>query len=129
MEVKSAYDSRKPLLPVVIESDYVPLEFIRFVLTGVQHIQLYNDSQVEDAAERLTEQLRRYGAKRESEKINRFRPLKSVITPYSNSPTFKSVKEIKGHRRSRSDLIVAYGQVSQPTRIPNPTGGSAKHFQ
>ncbi|VDL19867.1 unnamed protein product [Hymenolepis diminuta] len=103
-EVISAYEYRIPLLPVVVETDYVPINFLRFVLTGVQPVQLYTDSQVDDAADKLTEQLRCYGVMREGTNLNQLRPPPTAI-PIINPPPSLSICPVKRHQRSRSDCL------------------------
>ena len=111
-EAISAYDYRLPLLPVVVESDYAPIGFLRFLLTGVQAVQLYNDSQVDDAADKLTDQLRCYGVMREGVNLSRSRPPTSCV-PRINPLSFMSIGSTKGHQRSRSDCLAGMLANSQ----------------
>lgn len=123
-EVISAYEYRIPLLPVVVESDYVPINFLRFLLTGVQPIQLYNDCQVDDAADRLTEQLRCYGVMREGANVNQSRP-PTCCASRLNPPPPVSVDTVKRHQRSRSDClngIFVNRKSSEPTQSSISTG-------
>lgn len=103
-EVISAYEYRIPLLPVVVETDYVPINFLRFVLTGVQPIQLYTDAQVDDAADKLTEQLRCYGVRREGNRVNQLRPPPTAVSVIHLPPSI-SIGAIKRHQRSHSDCL------------------------
>lgn len=112
-EVISAYEYRIPLLPVVVETDYVPINFLRFVLTGIQPVQLYTDSQVDDAADKLTEQLRCYGVMREGINLNQLRPPSTAI-PIINPPPSLSICSVRRHQRSRSDCLGGASIKSPP---------------
>ncbi|VDD80920.1 unnamed protein product [Mesocestoides corti] len=101
-EVISAYEYHIPLLPVVVEPDYVPINFIRFVLTGAQQIQLFDESHVEDAADKLTEQLQCYGVMRDLVGGQTHSSTSSLPRTISFS---KSVSHFKIHQRSKSNCL------------------------
>ncbi|CDS42335.1 Armadillo type fold [Echinococcus multilocularis] len=126
-EVISAYEYRIPLLPVVVESDYVPINFLRFLLAGVQPIQLYNDYQVDDAADKLTEQLRCYGVMREGANVSQSRPRTGCVSRRNQPPSI-SIDAVKRHQRSRSDClngIFSNRQSSEPTQLSISSEASA----
>ncbi|VDN97681.1 unnamed protein product [Rodentolepis nana] len=103
-EVISGYDNRIPQVPVILEPDYTAINYIRFVITGVQRVKLYNDSQVEDAADKLTEQLRHYGVIREGTNLNQTRPPPTTLS-VRNPPPSLSISSSKRHQRSHSDCL------------------------
>nr|CDS31328.1 Armadillo type fold [Hymenolepis microstoma] len=108
-EVVSAYENRIPLLPVILEADYVPINFIKFITTGAKSIKLYTDSQVDYAADKITEQLRRYGVMRVGTNLNQIQP-----------PPSLSISSAKRHQRSHSDCL---GGVS--VKCPPPRSNQA----
>ncbi|KAM7537222.1 hypothetical protein Aperf_G00000071328 [Anoplocephala perfoliata] len=111
-EVISACEYHIPLLPVVVEADYVP-NFLRFVLTGIQPIQLYTESQIDEAADKLTEQLRSYGVMRNCTNLNHLRPPYNVI-PTIKTPPSRSTGSFKRHQRSHSDRLDGTSFKSPP---------------
>lgn len=115
-EAISAYEYRLPLLPIKMESGYVPLNVLRFVVSGAPDIELMHENQVEDVADRLTAQLKKYGVMKTAiHKQPSSAPppqpidLRKTKPPPSASPhnplppiTLDSVP-LRGHQRSRSE--------------------------
>ncbi len=130
-EVISGYDHRLPLLPVVMEREYKPLDLLRFVLTGSPSIELYNETQVNTVADSLTNQLQRYGAmRRKMTPLSAPPPTDSrkLLHPTSIQPppTFKLGSPLRGHQRSKSDCGAAV--TAGDFTLTIPTNGKSPNF-